>query len=217
MAMSAATTTSGALVKPKLNFAQIFNMSFGFFGIQFGWDLQRANMGPIYEYVLKASPDQIPLLFLPAAPLTGLIVQPIIGHLSDHNLASPLGTKKTLSFYWCIFKYDLFISYAQQWIALDGCRLVMDTDTSGNIAMEPFRAFVADKLPESTAYKRIRDAKFFDWPGWKHCICLALDHVKSISCAKSFNKGKYSSLGRICFLYRRCDIFYCRDVHDFNE
>ena len=62
--------------KPMLNFWQIFNMSFGFFGIQFGWDLQRANMGPIYEY-LKASPDEIPLLFL-AALLTGLILQPFI-------------------------------------------------------------------------------------------------------------------------------------------
>src|SRR5450756_212168 len=71
------------VAKPHLNFWQIFNMSFGFFGIQFGWDLQRANMGPIYEY-LKASPDQIPLLFL-AAPLTGLIVQPIIGYLSDRT------------------------------------------------------------------------------------------------------------------------------------
>src|SRR6478736_680455 len=69
--------------KPPLSFWQIFNMSFGFFGIQFGWDLQRANMGPIYEF-LHASPDQIPLLFL-AAPLTGLIVQPIIGYMSDRT------------------------------------------------------------------------------------------------------------------------------------
>ena len=58
-------------------------MSFGFLGIQFGWALQMANMSAIYEY-LGARPDQIPLLWL-AAPLTGLIVQPIIGHLSDHT------------------------------------------------------------------------------------------------------------------------------------
>src|SRR5215210_7299289 len=69
--------------KPALTFLQIFNMSFGFFGIQFGWDLQRANMGPIYEY-LHASPDEIPLLFL-AAPLTGLLVQPVIGYMSDRT------------------------------------------------------------------------------------------------------------------------------------
>jgi maltose/moltooligosaccharide transporter len=69
--------------KPPLRFAQIWNMNFGFFGIQFGWGLQMANMSAIYEY-LGAKPDQIPMLWL-AAPLTGLIVQPIIGQLSDHT------------------------------------------------------------------------------------------------------------------------------------
>ena len=63
MASTASVSKTASIVKPNLSFLQIFNMSFGFFGIQFGWDLQRANMGPIYEY-LKASPDQIPLLFL---------------------------------------------------------------------------------------------------------------------------------------------------------
>ena len=67
MSVTASAASKSFTTKPKLGFLQIFNMSFGFFGIQFGWDLQRANMGPIYEY-LKASPDQIPLLFL-AAPL----------------------------------------------------------------------------------------------------------------------------------------------------
>src|SRR6187549_594514 len=69
--------------KPRLNFWQIFNMSFGFLGIQFGWGLQMANMSSIYEY-LGADADQIPILWL-AAPLTGLIVQPIIGHMSDRT------------------------------------------------------------------------------------------------------------------------------------
>src|SRR5579871_1172677 len=70
-------------MKPARSFWQIWNMSFGFLGIQFGWGLQMANMSAIYEY-LGASPDQIPMLWL-AAPLTGLIVQPVIGHLSDHT------------------------------------------------------------------------------------------------------------------------------------
>ena len=69
--------------KPKLSLSQIINMSVGFFGIQFGWDLQRANMGPIYEH-LHANADDIPLLFL-AAPLTGLLVQPVIGYMSDRT------------------------------------------------------------------------------------------------------------------------------------
>ena len=70
-------------VKPKLSISEIINMSVGFFGIQFGWDLQRANMGRIYEN-LGANPDQVPILFL-AAPLTGLLVQPIIGYMSDRT------------------------------------------------------------------------------------------------------------------------------------
>ncbi len=69
--------------KPPRTFWQIWNMSFGFLGIQFGWGLQMANMSAIYEY-LGARADQIPILWL-AAPLTGLIVQPIIGHVSDHT------------------------------------------------------------------------------------------------------------------------------------
>ena len=69
--------------KPPRTFWQIWNMSFGFLGIQFGWGLQMANMSAIYEY-LGARADQIPILWL-AAPLTGLIVQPIIGHASDRR------------------------------------------------------------------------------------------------------------------------------------
>src|SRR5215468_3119739 len=71
------------MTKPPRSFWQIWNMSFGFLGIQFGWGLQMANMSAIYEY-LGARADQIPILWL-AAPLTGLIVQPIIGHASDRT------------------------------------------------------------------------------------------------------------------------------------
>ncbi len=75
----------GPAQRPRLSFWQIWNMSFGFLGIQFGWGLQMANMSPIYKY-LGASDDQIPLLWL-AAPLTGFIVQPIIGAMSDRTLS----------------------------------------------------------------------------------------------------------------------------------
>src|SRR4029453_8158607 len=67
--------------KPRLAFSQIWNMSFGFLGIQFGWGLQMANMSAIYEY-LGARPDQIPLLWL-ARPPTWRLVRPVIGHMSD--------------------------------------------------------------------------------------------------------------------------------------
>jgi maltose/moltooligosaccharide transporter len=77
--------------KPRLSFWQIWNMSFGFFGIQFGWGLQMGNMSAIYEY-LGASESQLSLLWR-AAPLTGLIVQPIIGHMSDRAWG-PLGRRR---------------------------------------------------------------------------------------------------------------------------
>ncbi len=132
--------------KPRLSFGQIFNMSFGFFGIQFGWDLQRANMGPIYEY-LDASPEQIPLLFL-AAPLTGLIVQPIIGYMSDRTWHPWWGRRRPYFFIGAVLStICLFFmpNSSALWMAAG---LLWILDTAGNIAMEPFRAFVADKLPE---------------------------------------------------------------------
>src|SRR5512146_1407270 len=69
--------------KPHLSFWQIWNMSFGFFGIQFGWGLQMANMSSIYEY-LGAKESELAFLWL-AAPVTGLLVQPVIGHMSDRT------------------------------------------------------------------------------------------------------------------------------------
>src|SRR5438046_1767720 len=83
--------TSHRMNKPRLSFWQIWNMSFGFIGIQFGWGLQMANMSPIYKY-LGASDAQIPMLWL-AAPLTGFIVQPIIGAMSDRTWG-PLGRRR---------------------------------------------------------------------------------------------------------------------------
>src|ERR1044072_2606984 len=142
-----ASAISNSGIKPKLGFIQIFNMSFGFFGIQFGWDLQRANMGPIYDY-LKASPDQIPLLFL-AAPLTGLLVQPIIGYMSDRTWHPWWGRRRPYFFVGAVLStICLFLmpNSGALWMAAG---LLWILDTSGNIAMEPFRAFVADKLPES--------------------------------------------------------------------
>src|SRR6202162_4428120 len=132
--------------KPQLRFWQIWNMSFGFFGIQFGWALQMANMSNIYEY-LGAKPDQIPLLWL-AAPLTGLIVQPIIGHLSDHTWGR-LGRRRPYFLSGAILSSLALILMPNSpslWMAAG---LLWILDASINISMEPFRAFVADLLPES--------------------------------------------------------------------
>jgi maltose/moltooligosaccharide transporter len=132
--------------KPKLSFWQIWNMCFGFFGIQFGWSLQMGNMSAIYEY-LGASPEQIPGLWL-AAPMTGLIVQPIIGYLSDRTWHPVLGRRRPYFLIGAILSsLALFImpNSSAVWMAA-GTLWVMDSCI--NISMEPFRAFVADNLNE---------------------------------------------------------------------
>lgn len=134
-------------VKSKLSLVEIINMSVGFFGIQFGWDLQRANMGRIYEN-LGANPDQVPLLFL-AAPLTGLLVQPIIGYMSDRTWHPKWGRRRPYFMIGAILSSIalVFMPHSSElWMAAG---LLWILDVFGNVAMEPFRAFVTDKLPDS--------------------------------------------------------------------
>lgn len=132
--------------KPKLSLSQIINMSVGFFGIQFGWDLQRANMGPIYEH-LHANADQIPLLFL-AAPLTGLIVQPIIGYMSDRTWHPKWGRRRPYFMIGAILSTIALVLMPHSSALWMAAGLLWVMDVFGNVAMEPFRAFVADKLNE---------------------------------------------------------------------
>ena len=132
--------------KPQLSFWQIWNMCFGFFGIQFGWSLQMGNMSAIYEY-LGASPEQIPGLWL-AAPMTGLIVQPIIGYLSDRTWHPRLGRRRPYFLIGAVLSsLALFImpNASGIWMAA-GTLWILDSCI--NISMEPFRAFVADNLSE---------------------------------------------------------------------
>ncbi len=120
-------------------------MSFGFLGIQFGWGLQMANMSPIYKY-LGASDSQIPLLWL-AAPLTGFLVQPIIGAMSDRTWG-PLGRRRPYFLVGAILSSLALVAMpncSTLWMAAG---LLWILDASINVSMEPFRAFVADKLPE---------------------------------------------------------------------
>ena len=132
--------------KPKLSLSQIINMSVGFFGIQFGWDLQRANMGPIYEH-LHANADEIPFLFL-AAPLTGLLVQPIIGYMSDRTWHPKFGRRRPYFLIGAIFSTIALVFMPHSSVLWMAAGLLWIMDVFGNVAMEPFRAFVADKLNE---------------------------------------------------------------------
>ncbi len=131
--------------KPNLSFWQIWNMSFGFMGIQFGWALQMANMSPIYEY-LDANPEDIPILWL-AAPLTGLIVQPIIGYMSDRTWNS-LGRRRPYFLVGAILSSIALIFMPNSSALWMAAGLLWVLDASINISMEPFRAFVVDMLPE---------------------------------------------------------------------
>jgi maltose/moltooligosaccharide transporter len=137
--------------KPILPLSQIINMSVGFFGIQFGWDLQRANMGVIYDN-LGADADKIPYLFL-AAPLTGLLVQPIIGYLSDRTWHPKLGRRRPYFLLGAILSSIALLIMPHSsalWVAAG---LLWVLDVFGNVSMEPFRAFVVDKLPDSQVNK----------------------------------------------------------------
>jgi len=144
-------------IRPPLSIPAIWNMSFGFLGIQFGWGLQMANMSPIYKY-LGAADDQIARLWI-AAPLTGFIVQPIIGAMSDRTWCW-LGRRRPYFLIGAILSSialllmpnsgalaSWLIPHLPQFYMAAGLLWVLDACI--NISMEPFRAFVADKLPES--------------------------------------------------------------------
>lgn len=124
---------------------QIMYMCLGFFGIQFGWALQMGNMSAIYSR-LGAKEDQIPLLWL-AAPVTGLLVQPLVGYFSDKTWCT-LGRRRPYFLGGAIFASAALVLMPQAsavWMAVIALWVL---DTSVNISMEPFRAFVGDILPE---------------------------------------------------------------------
>ena len=133
--------------KRKLHFWEIWNMSFGFLGIQFGFALQGGFMSRIFQ-TLGAEVDDIPGLWV-AAPLTGLLVQPIVGYLSDNTWSPKFGRRKPFFLIGAILASItlFFMPHSPAlWIAAG---LLWVLDSSINISMEPFRALVADKLPES--------------------------------------------------------------------
>ena len=131
--------------KPRLSFWQIWNMSFGFLGIQFGWGLQLANMSPIYKY-LHAEESQLPYLWL-AGPITGLIIQPIIGSMSDRTW-NRLGRRRPYFLVGAILASTTLFFMPNSSAVWMAAGLLWILDASINITMEPFRAFVADNLPE---------------------------------------------------------------------
>lgn len=130
--------------KQKLTFWQIWNMSFGFLGVQYAFGLQQANMSPIYRY-LGADEAQIPWLWL-AGPITGLVVQPIIGAMSDRTWHRKWGRRRPYFIIGAILTSIALIAMpysSELWMAAG---LLWLLDGAANVTMEPFRALIADKL-----------------------------------------------------------------------
>ena len=143
---SPASSRLAALARPALSFGQILSMNFGFFGIQYSFGLQQGNMSPIYRY-LGADESSLPLLWL-AGPMTGLLVQPLIGAVSDRTL-SKRGRRTpfflagallcSIALFFMPFSPALWVAAGLLWLL----------DAGNNVTMEPYRAFVSDRLDES--------------------------------------------------------------------
>ena len=146
--------------KINLSFWQIINMNVGFFGIQYSFGLQQSAVNPIYDF-LGAHPDQIPLLNL-AGPLTGLLIQPIIGALSDKTWSPKFGGRRKPYFLIgaliCSLALFAFPFSSSLWMAAG---LLWILDAGNNTAMEPYRAFIADKLDESQQPMGFQAQSFF--------------------------------------------------------
>ncbi len=198
---STATISGG---KPVLSFWQIWNMSFGFLGIQFGWALQLGNMSAIYEY-LGANPDEIPILWL-AAPMTGLLIQPIIGYMSDRTWNS-IGRRKPYFLVGAILASIALIIMPHSSALWMAAGMLWILDASINISMEPFRAFVADMLPKEQVTKGYTMQSFFIGVGAVLAAALPWFFTEVVEMDKTMADGsvptylKYSfAIGGIAFL-----------------
>ena len=145
--------------KPSLSFSQIVNMNVGFFGIQYSFGLQQSAVNPIYDF-LGASPDEIPLLNL-AGPVTGLLIQPFIGAMSDSTWHPKWGRRKPYFFIGALLCSICLLLYpfsSSLWMAAS---LLWILDAGNNTAMEPYRAFVADKLNDDQQPTGFQMQSFF--------------------------------------------------------
>ena len=145
--------------KPALSFSQIINMNVGFFGIQYSFGLQQTAINPLYTF-LHASPEELPMLNL-AGPVTGLLVQPIIGAMSDRTWHPRWGRRKPyflVGAILCSLALFAFPFSRELWMAVG---LLWILDAGNNTAMEPYRAFIADKLPASQRATGFLTQSFF--------------------------------------------------------
>lgn len=145
--------------KPILSLTQIINMSVGFLGIQFGFGLQNANVSRIFQS-LGAKIDDIPILWI-AAPLTGLIMQPVIGYLSDKTWSPRWGRRRPYFLIGAVLASLALIFFPNVWALWMAAIMLWLLDASINISMEPFRAFVGDMLPDEQRTSGFAMQSFF--------------------------------------------------------
>jgi maltose/moltooligosaccharide transporter len=174
--------------KPKLSFWQIWNMSFGFLGIQFGFALQNANVSRIFE-TLGANIDEIPILWI-AAPVTGLIIQPIIGHMSD-NTWGRLGRRRPYFLFGALLASAALLIMPNSPVLWVAAGMLWVMDASINISMEPFRAFVGDLLPSEQRTVGFSMQSFFIGAG--AIIASALPYIMT----NWFNISNTAAAGEI--------------------
>ena len=192
--------------KPSLSFSQIVNMNVGFFGIQYSFGLQQSAVNPIYDF-LGASPDEIPLLNL-AGPVTGLLIQPFIGALSDSTWHPKWGRRKPFFLIGALICSICLLLYpfsSSLWMAAS---LLWILDAGNNTAMEPYRAFVADKLNDDQQPMGFQMQSFFTGFG-QTLANLSLFIFPLIFIGKtgslptwvyaSFFLGAICSIGSICW------------------
>ncbi|NDC77982.1 MAG: MFS transporter, partial [Chitinophagia bacterium] len=144
---------------PSLSFSQIINMNVGFFGIQYSFGLQQTAINPLYTF-LHARPEELPLLNL-AGPVTGLLVQPIIGAMSDRTWHPRWGRRKPyflVGAILCSLALFAFPFSRELWMAVG---LLWILDAGNNTAMEPYRAFIADRLPHAQRATGFLTQSFF--------------------------------------------------------
>ncbi len=170
--------------KPKLSFWQIWSMCFGFLGIQYSFGLQQSAVNPIYTF-LGADPDKLPYLNL-AGPMTGLLIQPIIGAMSDKTWSPKWGRRKPYFLVGAVMcsLALLFFPFSQSlWMAAG---LLWILDAGNNTAMEPYRAFVADKLPKEQFATGFMMQSFFTGLGITLAnVCLYFFEKKNLIPGKS--------------------------------
>jgi maltose/moltooligosaccharide transporter len=218
---------TGKMEKKRLNFWQIWNMSFGFLGIQFGFALQNANTSRIFQ-TLGASVDNIPILWI-AAPTTGLIIQPIIGYMSDRTWGR-LGRRRPYFLTGAILASLALLIMPNSpylWVAA-GMLWIMDA--SINVSMEPFRALVADLLPSEQRTMGFAIQSFFIGIGavvasalpyifdhWFHVSNVAAEGEIPASVKYSFYAGAAAFITAVVWTVVKTKEYPPKDLEAFRK